>query len=131
MLLDASRPDSLAQVGVSRINNIYGYLGRGNKIIDIKDGSVVTVNERIQKSSQALLVVDVDMARCWVSDLDLYDQVKSSIDVGAEELRELAISYWQSLVRLEHYEWRAVRRPEIMITYDIVPSSITVLDPAK
>lgn len=40
------------------------------------------------------------------------------------ELETLAKSYWDKLVRLDSFEPSMVRRPEIMITYDVAPHEI-------
>ncbi len=37
--LDAHRPAHLRTIGLSRNNNIYGYIGTSNKITDIRDGA--------------------------------------------------------------------------------------------
>ena len=124
--LDAHIPQRLRSAGISRDNNIYGYLGSDDSIIDIKDGSLTPVSKKKSDQTVIILKLDVDPARCWVSDLDLYDELKNLFKNNApkEFLLTQAEKYWQRLVPLHQYTPESIRRPEIMITYDIEPLNI-------
>lgn len=123
--LNARRPQSLIEKGVDRHMNLYCYLSHGGKIIDISSGKTLSAPAFTAGRPQSLLQVEVDPARCYVSDLDLYDQVmellKKSDETNATRLAE---QYWANLRLLNHYDW-TFRRPEVMVTYTIPPSDIT------
>ena len=126
-LLDKRRPDSLLVAGVSRDDNIYAYVHIHGHVIDIVDGSELTVAEFIRQSEEVVLELRLDAARCFVSSLDQYDALKHAMIDGATAslLDSLADQYWHSLVPLTDYDRRTIARPEIMITYDVKPSDIT------
>lgn len=126
-LLDQRRPVSLIAAHVSRDNNIYAYVAKGETIQDITDGSFIPVVEFIQKSKQLVLAMNVDPQRCFVSDLDQYDALKIAIKQRQSQptLHKLADEYWHSLILLSEYELHQKTRAEIMITYDIAPTNIT------
>lgn len=129
-LLDAHRPERILRAGVSRCAAIYCYLGTETEVIDITDGSVVPVAKLKVKPGQALLRLTVDAPRCWVSDLDAFDSLKQAITKHQTEdqLLQLAQNYWQTLVRLDAYQAGSIRRPEVMITYDLKPQEFVVLN---
>lgn len=129
-LLDRYRPDNLRSAGVSRENNLYGYYAVDNKIADIITGQLVELSDFMAKSEQAVLRLTVDPEYCYVSDLDMYDNVKLMVeadDENEETLRDLALRYWNSLVPFTDFEKPMISRPEVMITYDINPHDITVV----
>ncbi len=128
-LLDASRPDYLKQVAVSRDDNLYAYVADGSKLIDIKDGKSVELEDFIKKSEQTVLRLSIDPKRCYVSDLDAFDQLKDGIenDEDPDKLKRLINRYWQKLIPLEQFNIGGIRRPEVMITYDIEPGAIEIL----
>lgn len=73
-----------------------------------------------------VLLLDIDPERCFVSNLDTFDKVKDTLTSGNTKTAEqLAATYWQSLVPLTRYQWQQIRRPEVMIPYDITPEHIS------
>ncbi len=72
-----------------------------------------------------LIALDIDPVRCFVSHLDTYDVVQEAMkkDENESRLQDLAMSYWRKLIRLDRYD-ASIRRPEVMITYDVPPSAI-------
>jgi hypothetical protein len=120
--LDDQLPQKLKDAGVSRKNNSYGYLGNTKAVIDILTGTSVSVSEK-NAEDLILLQLDVNNERCWVSNLDLYDEVKRALDRGVD-VKQAARRYWQALTRLDQYRGSIVR-PEVMITYDIPPINIS------
>lgn len=128
--LDIHRPDVLRAANVSRDNNLYAYLAHKDMIIDITDGSYMPLDKFIRESQQVVLRLALDVTRCYVSDLDSYDTVKQAIenDHPNQILEQLATEYWQCVTPLASYREEAIRRPELMITYDIAADQITSLD---
>jgi hypothetical protein len=129
-VLDAKRPLDLKEAGVSRDNNLYGYLLYRDKIVDITDGSLKDINKLSQSSEQVLLKVNVDDNRCYVADLDLYDQIIEVINnaVEGQFINDLTHEYWQKLTRLDHYDHtNGFKRPEVMVTYDVPANHVEVI----
>jgi hypothetical protein len=123
--LNKYRPARLEEKGVDRQTNNYCYLSKGENIIDITSGKEKTLSEFLSQSKQALLQIEVDPALCYVSDLDLYDQIKELFAKGDEtNARRLAPVYWNSLQLLADYPG-GVRRPEVIVPYNIPASAIT------
>ncbi|OYX44021.1 hypothetical protein B7Y94_00340 [Candidatus Saccharibacteria bacterium 32-49-12] len=125
--LDVRCPKHLKAQGVSRAKNIYAYIRSGDEIIDIVDGSRVSIEEFVERSRGGLLEISVDDRRCFVSDLDTYDALKAAIEgrVNRSELERLADSYWSKVKPVT--ESADYRRPELMITYDLSPIDLTRL----
>lgn len=125
--LDKCRPSTLKEANVSRDNNLYAYLSVNNKILDITDGKLIEIEDFISNSDQATLRIKIDPTRCFVSDLDRYDEMKKHIakSEDLDELRPLAEQYWAQLQPLNQYKLSSISRPELMITYDISPEEIT------
>lgn len=119
--LDERCPKIVKEQGVSRDNNIYAYLTDKESIIDITDGSQIPIKTFIAQSTQAVLRLDINPARCFVSDLDTYDALKAALEARGDpsKAEQLAESYWNKLTPLTNFEIGSIRRPEIMITYDI------------
>ncbi len=130
VFLDDRCPVALVRQGVSRSNNLYAYFSFEDKIVDITDGAVTSINEFISGTSQKIIELVVDPRRCYVSDLDTYDSLKRAIEGSSDsgKLDELAASYWRKLTPLESFSLGMIDRPEIMITYDIEPSSVRLVD---
>lgn len=128
-LLDRLRPSTLTDAGVSRDNNLYGYLARDGHIIDITNGDLVPIPTFLNLSSQTVLELTIDPQRCYVSDLDRFDTVMRAIErhEADETIQALAHAYWQAVIPLADYSTNAFRRPEVMITYDVEPDDITPL----
>lgn len=123
--LDARCTQNLKELGVSRDNNIYAYVYVDGSIIHIKNGEPVPAHEFVTKSNQSVLQLEVDVERCFVSDLDTFDALKSALNENnLSRSEELAKSYWDKLIRLNNFEPGTIRRPEIMITYDLTPENI-------
>jgi hypothetical protein len=130
--LDRRRPEHLPSE-VSRANAVYGYLSDDDKLISIDDGTPVDVKVFAAQRSHVLLRMTVDLDKCFVSDLDRYDAVKEALEGGGEDaaLDQLAARYWDRLTPLEKYDFGRFRRPEALITHDVAPSDITVVEPGK
>ena len=124
-LLDAHCPEHLRAAGLSRQENIYGYLGTESSVSDIKDGSATSISKKRDQNDQVLLRLIVDTQRCWVSDLDKYDAMKTALmnKSPQQTLLELCDNYWNSLQPLDTYN-ADMQRPEVMITYNLPPSNI-------
>ena len=129
--LDKYIPEELKKAGVSRNNNIYGYIGTDQALIDIKDGASRPLSEKIQEAGTALLHLSVTPSRCYISDIDLYDEIKAAIknNRSEEKVMPLVFLYWKRLIPLPSFSLKRISRPEAMITYDIPPDCITVLGP--
>lgn len=127
--LDKLRPAALKNSGVGRRNAIYAYLSVGNAVVDIVDGTPTEKSEFVKNSEQVVLELEVDSARAYVSDLDIYDALKAAIQRSdsREECRELAAKYWDALIPLSNFSVGEIARPEVIITYDIPRAAITVL----
>ena len=125
-LLDANLPEELRRCGVGRDNSVYGYLTVGHNVIDIQDGALIPLSRKARDPHYVLLQMDVMPERCYVSNLDLYDTIKSAVDQNEapHALDEIALLYWDSLVRLDSYEPGQIIRPEVMIAYDVQPECI-------
>lgn len=95
----------------------------GDKVIDIRSGEA-KLPQDISSDEQTLLKVSLDASRCFVSDLDIYDEIKALLAAGHKEpAKQLAALYWQSVQPLKTYD-HSTRRPEIIVTYDIKPEDI-------
>jgi hypothetical protein len=128
-LLDNCRPKELIQASLSRNDNLYCYLAHEDGVADITDGKIKHPTEISQSQKHQFLKIKVDPARCYASDLDLYDQILSLVKYeDLNKARNLAKTYWQRTTRLDKYNHdRGFKRPEIMVTYDIPGSQIEVV----
>ena len=81
--LDKRRPKQLREASVSRDDNIYAYVTTVDYIISITDGRQVPLKVFLQQASSGLLSLTIDETRCYVSDLDTYDPIKSPIQAHA------------------------------------------------
>jgi hypothetical protein len=129
--LDSRRPDDVAADGLSRANVIYAYLPYGDMLFDIREGAAVDVKTFAAQRQLLLLQLTVDAKHCFVSDLQLYDDVKSAMKLGDDEtvLADLADRYWRKVTHFDHFNRGRFHRPEAMLTCDITPSQITVASP--
>lgn len=126
-LLDSYRPEHLKSQGVGRANNIYGYVAVDGKLVDIVDGELVDVDSFVADSSELVLRLEVEPQRCQVSDLDVYDEIKSSLENNQPfDAEAMAKSYWTALTPLASFDIGDIDRPEVMITHDIEPYNIEV-----
>jgi hypothetical protein len=126
--LDNMRPKNIKKMGLSRVNAIYGYLPIHDGVADIRSGKVIAT-EKIVDSGTTLLRLTVDPKRCYISDLDMYDMVKDQIrNEDDMRLKQSAAEYWTNVTRLDKHSIDIPRRPEIMVTYDISPGDIEVLN---
>lgn len=122
--LNNCRPPRLVKGGVDRMRNNYCYLAHGDYIIDITSGEEKPVLAFTNERPQALLQIDVNPTACYVSDLDLYDQVKQLLQNDDQpSAQRLAHVYWEALQLLGTYRGN-IHRPEVMTTYDVPPSAI-------
>lgn len=128
-LLDKHCPALLRRAGVSRDNNLYAYVTTAGMISDIKNGEYVNIDDFVKRSKQKVLRLTLDPYRCFVSDLDTYDKVMSTLKSHAPstELQILINEYWSRLIPLHSFRPSSMARPEIMITYDIDPKDIKQL----
>ncbi len=128
--LDVHRPLAAKRAGLSRANNIYAYLGDEKTLIDIRNGQAVLLKQYAKGTQTRLLRVEAEIESCYVSDLDLYDEVKTAIgSKKAVALPELAARYWSAIVPLCEFHAGDIARPEAMITRDISPGEVTVIEP--
>ena len=67
--------------------------------------------------------VYVDPRRCYVSDLDIYDEIKYKISNDTVTAAD-AQKYWEAMRRLEDFAVGDIHRPEVMITCDIPPQNL-------
>lgn len=123
IFLNQYRPDAYKKQGLDRVRNIYCYLAVGNSVIDITSGTVERPTDIIEDEQQVLLLLDIDPQRCYVSDLDTFDEIKEHLQSHKNAAMHLAQLYWQKIQRLSTYE-SGIQRPEIMVTYSIPPSAI-------
>lgn len=125
-LLDAHLPEKLQRAGIKRDDNIYAYLTHADSIIDITSGALITIAAFTRRSRQAVLALTVEQERCFVSDLDRYDELKAVVKRGEAPKRQktLAADYWAALTPLTSFQFGSIARPEAMITYDITPNNI-------
>lgn len=124
--LDVLRPSSLKDVGLSRSNNIYAFMGDANTIIDIKNGATISLEEYMTGRRSVLLRLAVSPEYCYVSDLDKYDKVKSLLLSGDDlQVSRCAREYWNSVMELSLFQPGKVIRPEVMIVKDLPPKAIS------
>src|SRR5690606_9680655 len=115
--LDINRPLSAKQAGLSRTNNVYAYIGDKVSLIDIQSGKPVPLRSCLKKQETRLLRLHVELEHCFVSDLDIYDAIKSAISHHkAVILAELAARYWHAVIPLREFNPGDISRPEVMIT---------------
>jgi hypothetical protein len=112
------------KVGLKRTSS--GDKGDDKEII--KTDNLKGVHEISRSKSQALLRVSVVSTCCYVSNLDLYDEVLLCLKRGnAAKAKKLADKYWHELTRLDKYDHsNGFIRPEIMVTYDIPATQIEI-----
>lgn len=128
--LDARRSRQIKEAGVSRDDTLYAYYATEGNIVDITDGNSISLEQFVHDSKQKVVEIDVDPNRCYVSDLDTYDSLKSALEKGEkpDSVEALAKSYWLKLTLLSEYDGKTIRRPEIMITYDVEPMKLRLLN---
>lgn len=129
ILLDQYRPTRIKQADVSRDNNIYAYIGYEDTIIDITNGREIALAQYINASSNVLFKLNIDDDKCYVSDLELYDSIKNGVANGktTKELLDTIEQYWNTLLPLNAFHLGRIRRPEVMITYDIPPERLQIV----
>ena len=128
--LDTHLPEWAKSQGVCRANVIYGFLPvEDNKVIDIKDGRTISLEEFKAHSNQVLVRVKVDASACFVSDLDLYNTIARALELDEQDsTREhLADRYWERVIPLTDYEPGTITRPEVLIASEIEPKAIDVI----
>lgn len=128
-ILDNYCPDGLRSSGVSRDNNLYAYIYVEGDIIRITDGERVPEHTFITDSDRAVFRINADAERCYVSDLDSYDKIKNAVADEAQEntIQTLAQEYWSKVLPLTNFSPGAIKRPEVMITYDVPPEAIEIV----
>lgn len=126
--LDTHRDENALRARLSRFTNTYAYLGNHEKLIDIVSGASSKVTQFVKKTGKTLVRMNVDPSQCYVADLDLYDTLKRAMELGEQDsTREhLAAVFWERLVRLDMFSPDLIRRPEVMVTYDVSPKSIEI-----
>lgn len=127
--LDNNRPADVVKAGVSRENANYGYYLRDNVVTDITDGQTYSMSRFLDRSSKTVLLLEINPTRCYVSDLDTFDDFKELVEAESTQdiITQKATEYWQRVVTLSQYKAGDFLRPEIIIPYDIPPQSITIL----
>jgi hypothetical protein len=129
-LLDTHRPGHLIKAQVSRDDNLYAYVADGNQVINITNGEKIDLDTFVERQDQAILQVTIDPEKCYISDIDLFDTIKNAVEANtdARTLRDLAAEYWQNLKPLKDFSINDIRRPEIMIPYDIPADKIKIIE---
>lgn len=124
--LDERRPRVLKEQGLSRDDNIYAYIATDHGVIDIEDGKELSLGALKDKDDLPVLEIDIEPARCFVSNLDTYDAMKQALERHEEpaKLENVATAFWHNLVPLSQFTRGKIPRPEIMITYDIPANKI-------
>ncbi len=126
--LDERRPTHLKQAGICRNNNIYCFVGDEISLINIKDGRRVLLDSYNLNTNSTLLKVAVDSSVCYVSDLDLYDNLKDTLHNHHVKIAEkLASKYWHNVTPLSHFTSGDISRPEILVTCNIGPAQISIV----
>jgi hypothetical protein len=127
--LETRMPQQLSASGLSRRQVVYGYLAVGDQLIDIRTGEAVDTEGFASQRDLTLLRITADAADCYVSDLDAYDAVKMCVESGADDtlLARLADRYWSRVLPLEAYQAGSYRRPEVMVTHDVLAEDIEVV----
>ena len=125
-LIDEWRPDDLRKAGWSRDNNLYAYIVLDGNVIDITNGQRVPVDKFIANARQSLLELTVDSDRCFVSDLDIYDELMHAIHNKRAEvhLRQIAERYFNAVQPLSLFDGSSIVRAELMVPYDITPRDL-------
>jgi hypothetical protein len=128
--LDTHRTPAMVTANISRSGTIYGYMVTDDQVVNITTGQQVSIPTLKANRSKQLVKVTIDPTRCYVSDLDLYDTLKRALELDEQDsTREhLAEQYWIKITRLSDYKPGTIKRPEIMITYDVPPTAIEPLD---
>lgn len=125
--LDTHRPDSIRQLGISRDDNLYAFVGTEHSLIDITNGATLPLKDYPLEDSH-LLRLDIDLDHCYVSDLDRYDAIKAAVaNHEVATLNELTDDYWAHVVPLRDFTIGEIARPEIMITQDVSPRDISLV----
>lgn len=126
--LDRCCPEDLRQAGVSRDDNLYAYVATDAQLVDITNGNLIPLSSFVNTSQQTVLQLTVNPDDCYVSDLDAYDKVKHALESHDDTLEQLAHTYWHRLRPLRTFSIGDIQRPEVMITRDISPKAITVIE---
>jgi hypothetical protein len=123
--LDTHRAPEQAARGLSRMNAVYCYLAQDGKLVDITSGMLVEPERVITDKDHLLLQLTVDPSKCYVSDLDLYDQAKEAIEKqNSKKAAALGARYWQALYPYVAYRPGLMKRPELIVSYDIPAEDI-------
>jgi hypothetical protein len=127
--LDNCRPESLKSAGLSRQSNLYCYFSNKDGVVDITDGQIKNPAEVSQSPKHALLKVQIDPGKCYVSNLDLYDRIMEAIKRNDNQLAlQLGRDYWQQIIPLGEYNYsKGFKRPEVIVTYNVAGSYIEVV----
>lgn len=125
--LDTHRDKHAQNIDMQRAEITYAYIGNKDRLIDITTGQEIRVADFVAKTGKTLVQMKVDPTRCFVSDLDLYDTIKRSMQLNeqASTRENLAATYWDKLVRLDMFSPDMIKRPEVLITYDVPASAIS------
>jgi hypothetical protein len=128
--LDTLCPEKLRDTGISRKHNIYLYYDADGFALDVFDGQMRQPQDIVKNKDDVILAVELQAERCFISNLDLYDQVKTALKSEPIDKTELlARQYWDQVYPLvEGYKPLANERVEIMVTYDVSPDVIRVFE---
>jgi hypothetical protein len=130
--LDQHRPPEIIDQGISRCDNVYAFLPlNDHQVRHITNGRAISVADLASDLHQALVKLIVDPARCFVADLDDFDQIKQMLADRPHDTQvgQRAVVYWSRLIPLVNYHDQEMNRPEVLITYDIPPHCITPVHP--
>lgn len=129
-LLDTQLPEKLRGAGVSRKHNVYLYYDANGFALDVFDGQMRQPQDIVRSEGDVILKVELQTKKCFVSNLDLYDQVKVALkSEPADNAELLARQYWDQVYPfVEGYKPSANERIEIMVTHDVPAEMIRVLE---
>jgi len=126
--LDHYRPPAIKDADIWRNKSIYGFVGDNDWIIEIKDGKRTPLSIHLAQAEQAVFKITPDVHYCYLSDLDLYDNVKRCLQADQrQDAARAAQLYWEHLVPAQQSSIHTILRPEVMIVRDLAPSELVLI----
>jgi hypothetical protein len=127
--LDRRIPSDLKSLRLYRQQCLYMYADIDGFVLDIQSGELTPWQEWDAGEGFCKLRVMLDEKACYVSDLEAYDELVRAVqqNAGAEALEHLAAQYWRRVIPFTGVSPLGYKRIEIMVTQDIRPHHITVL----
>ena len=126
--LDKYRPPRLAELGVSRNDCLYLYLGMSGKVLDIADGRLKKTRAWKPGKNLARLALTIEEGAAYLSNLDIFDLMMASLqEPEKHDLVAMAKAYWQDVRSLTLPLPSHMSRYEIMYTKDVPATAIKVV----